>query len=184
MVSRHCPLSTGGLSLGPIPDQHWLWDVDWQSLFQSQETSITQVSAQPAALAGQGWGVGVLATIGLFLFCGSNELGFGVCCPLRGRVLSHSLASCPWGWGSRTIYHLTLGPPHSVTVSARLLKACGSWLRTPHQAPGICLVIPPTMELRGLQFNALLNWEGSVCEYLTSLFLQVETAACFPPRWI
>lgn len=52
----------GGLSFVPSLGQHWLLNLDWQSMFKSQETSITLIPAYPAALGGKKEG---LARMGL-----------------------------------------------------------------------------------------------------------------------
>ena len=151
-------------------------------MFQSQETSITWISACPAALAGAWRGHGSGNHRPVFLVAIMSWVG--VPASSEGHMLSHFLVSHHWGWGSGDIYYLILGPPHSVTVPARLLKAREFGFRTPNQAPGICLVISLGMELWGWNLNPLPNWEGSTCEHLTSPFLSVGTAACFLPHGI
>lgn len=69
------------------------------------------------------------------------------------------------------IYHLALGSLPSFTLSARLLWAFVFWFGISNQAPGICLVISPAIKLGGFNVNpGLLNWELSICEYLTHCY--------------
>lgn len=56
IISPQRPLSIGWLSFGPSIGQHWLLNWDWEAMFKRQETSITRISAYPAALEGEGVG--------------------------------------------------------------------------------------------------------------------------------